>query len=104
MSKEQILLNKSLQEDLENLERYIQEYSLFLPLAIYSINPIGIIVDVNHAGKELAKFEEIELIGKEINFLFKENKKTINFLQNEGANHLERRCICYVVSFFKSFK
>jgi PAS domain S-box-containing protein len=75
MSKEQEYLAESLQDDLENLERYIQEYSLFLPLAIYSINPVGIIVDVNNAGKELAEFEEIELIGKEIDVLFKEEKK-----------------------------
>lgn len=86
MSKDQEYLAESLQDDLENLERYIQEYSLFLPLAIYSINPVGIIVDVNHAGKELAEFEEIEMIGKEIDVLFKEGKKIGSYLEEIFKN------------------
>ena len=73
--------SENLQEDLENLERYIQEYSLFLPLAVYSVNPMGVIVDVNQAGKAISSYEEIELIGKNIEVLFSQKKKINNLFQ-----------------------
>lgn len=76
------VLSQNLQEDLENLERYIQEYSLFLPLAVYSVNPMGIIVDINQAGKDLSNYKEIELIGKNLDVLFS-NKKDIDDLFQE---------------------
>lgn len=75
---------QGLEEDLENLERYIQEYSLFLPLAVYIINPSGIIVDVNKAGAELSKYEESDLIGKDIDFLFKNKKRIKNYFDNSS--------------------
>lgn len=67
---------QNLQEDLENLERYIKEYSLFLPLAVFSVNPVGVIVDVNKTGREMCGYEEMELIGQDISIIFK-NKKSI---------------------------
>ncbi len=72
---------QSLQEDLENLERYIQEYSLFLPLAVFSINPMGVIVDVNQAGKDITKYEETELIGRGVDFLFSQKKSIDNLFK-----------------------
>ncbi len=79
MKKEEQFFSENLQEDLENLERYIEEYSLFLPLAVYSVNPVGIIVDVNQTGKELSKYQEIELIGQDIEIIFKNPKKIKKF-------------------------
>ncbi|HMB66119.1 MAG TPA: PAS domain S-box protein, partial [Patescibacteria group bacterium] len=81
-NKEEQFFAKNLQEDLENLERYIQEYSLFLPLAVYSINPVGVVVDVNQTGKEISGYEETDLIGKSVDFLFSK-KKPINDLFQE---------------------
>ena len=77
-NKEEQFFAKNLQEDLENLERYIEEYSLFLPLAVYSVNPMGVIVDVNQTGKTISKYEEIDLIGKGIEFLFTQSKAINN--------------------------
>jgi len=53
-------LIENLREDLENLERYVEEFSLFLPLAIYTINPIGIVVDVNQTARNLSGYEEVK--------------------------------------------
>ncbi len=75
MSDDQNFFSDNLQEDLENLERYIEEYSLFLPLTVFSVNPVGIIVDVNQTGKKLSGYQEIELIGNDINTVFKDDKK-----------------------------
>src|SRR6056297_311767 len=78
MRKEENFLIENLQEDLENLERYIEEYSLFLPLAVYSVNPVGIIVDVNQAGKDLSNYKETEIVGQNIETIFKNKKKVKN--------------------------
>lgn len=79
-NKEEQFFSQNLQEDLENLERYIQEYSLFLPLAVYSVNPVGVIVDINKAGKSLSGYQkEMDLIGKDIDTIFK-NKQAIKKL------------------------
>lgn len=78
MAKNETFFSENLQEDLENLERYIEEYSLFLPLAVFSVNPVGIIVDINQTGKKLSNYEEIELIGKDMDTLFKSGKKIKN--------------------------
>ncbi len=76
---DQKLLLKNYQDDLENLERYIEEFSIFLPLAVCMINPTGIIVDVNNAVKDLSKYTEGEAIGKNLEFLFKEKKDSVKF-------------------------
>ncbi len=75
MNKEEQSFSQNPQEDLESLKRYIQEYSLFLPLAVYSINPVGLIVNVNKAGENLSGYKkEMELIGKDIDILFKDKE------------------------------
>ncbi|MCD4705729.1 PAS domain S-box protein [bacterium] len=79
MTDDQNFFSENLQEDLENLERYIEEYSLFLPLTVFSVNPVGIIVDINQAGKKLSGYQEIELIGSDIETIFKDSKKIKNF-------------------------
>ncbi|MFH1522909.1 MAG: ATP-binding protein [Patescibacteria group bacterium] len=61
-------------DDLENLERYIEEFSIFLPLAVCTLNPVGIFVDINNATKELTGYNEVEIVGKKIEFLFAEEE------------------------------
>lgn len=64
-------LNEALREDLSRLERYFEEYSLFLPLAVLSVNPIGIIIDANRAGEQITGYDSLEITGKKIVELFK---------------------------------
>jgi PAS domain S-box-containing protein len=84
---EKHFLSQRVKEDLENLERYIEEFSVFLPLAICTVNPTGLIVDVNQALKDLIGYNEKDLIGQEIEFLFKDKnsaKKLFNQVLKEG--------------------
>ncbi len=77
---EEQFLSERLSEDLENLERYVEEFSVFLPLPICMVNPSGIIVDVNQAAVSLLGWGDIEVIGQGLEFLFKNKKKAKFFL------------------------
>jgi len=77
---EKQILSRRLAEDLENLERYIEELSAFLPLAICTVNPVGIIVGINQATKDLAGYNEEDIIGQGIEILFKDEKLTREFI------------------------
>jgi len=67
---------KEIEDDLRNLERYIEELSVFLPLSVYTVNPSNIIVDTNKAAIDLTGYDEDFIIGKEIVILFKDKKTT----------------------------
>lgn len=71
--KEKILLARA-QEDLNDLERYIEEFTTFLPLAVCTVNPLNIILSVNKAFCSLAGYKEIEVIGESLDKIFKEEK------------------------------
>ena len=69
-------VSREIEEDLRNLERYIEELSVFLPLSVYTVNPSNIIVDTNKAAIDLTGYDEDFIIGKEIVLLFKDKEKT----------------------------
>jgi PAS domain S-box-containing protein len=66
-------------EDLEGVERYIKELSSFLPLAVCTINPLGVVLIANSAFQNLTGYREVEIIGEKIEDLFL-NKKDFNDL------------------------
>jgi len=66
-------------EDLKDTERYIQELFTFLPLAICSFNPLGVIITSDLAFQNLTGYREVDVIGKRIENLFL-NKKDLNNL------------------------
>ena len=71
-------LEKELQianENLEDLEAYIREFSAFLPLAVCTINPLGRIVNINKAAESLTDYLSFELIGEFITTIFLEKKE-----------------------------
>ena len=74
---EEILPQKELQlsKDLMDLEAYISELSNFLPLAIATVNPVGVIVNINKAFETLTGFQPIEIVGEYFNTLFLEKAK-----------------------------
>jgi len=79
MSQEKIeLLEKNLQrarEDLDDLQRYIDDLTMFLPLAFCTINPLNLVLGANKAFQDLTGYNEIESIGNNMDFLFVEKAK-----------------------------
>lgn len=72
---------KDLNQDLEDLQRYIEELIVFLPLPFCIVNPLDIILGVNQAFQELTEYGEMEIMGNSIDFLFFEKKEIEIFKQ-----------------------
>ena len=62
-------------EDLEDLEIYIKEFSDFLPLAVCTINPLGMIININRAVETLSGYVPFELTGEHISSIFLEKEE-----------------------------
>lgn len=62
-------------EDLEDLEKYIEELFNFLPIAFCLINPAQIILDINKAFENLTNYQPNEIIGKSITKILKDKNK-----------------------------
>lgn len=81
--------HQKIREDLESLERYIEEFFEFLPLPVCMVNPVDVIIGINRAFQDLTCYSEMEIVGKETNFLFLE-KKGIKDLEEEILNKKKR--------------
>ncbi len=57
--------------ELEDLRRYIEDFTSFLPLAFCMVNPLDYILDSNKAFQEISGYEKMEVVGNNIDFLFK---------------------------------
>jgi len=66
-------------EDLEGAEKYIEEFSSFLPLAVCTVNSLGVVLIANLASQNLTGYKEVEIIGEKIENLFL-NKKDFKAL------------------------
>ena len=95
VDKEQIeSLLQITREDLRDLEMYVQEYSAFLPLAVSTINPLGIILNSNQAFQKLSGYKEIEVIGKKMEDLFLNKEDFKDLIEEkifEGKPSLTRK-------------
>jgi PAS domain S-box-containing protein len=69
-------------EDLEDLRMYINELSDFLPLAILTINPLKMIININKAVESLTGYSTLEIVGEPIDILFPK-KEEINKIIKE---------------------
>ncbi len=72
----------SLQSDLEDLEWYVRELAAFLPISVISVNPLGIVIDVNKSFERLSSYSLIEMVGQPLRSIF---------LQKEEIDKLERK-------------
>ena len=79
--EEKIVLLKKASEDVLELERYIKEFSVFLPLPVCLINSSKVIIDVNNALLNLSEYKESEIMGQKIELLFESSKELSNFLK-----------------------
>ena len=68
-------------KDLEDLEMYIQQFSSFLPLAVCTVNPLKIIIDVNRAFQNLTNYSSMEIVGEPLKKVFLEKKEIDNLLE-----------------------
>ncbi len=68
-------------EDLADLEMYIEEFSSFLPLAVCTVNPIEIIININQAFQDLSEYDSLEIIGERLGKIFLEKKEIENLLK-----------------------
>jgi len=70
---------QQLKQDLRDLKKYIEEFSLFLPIPVCSVNPLGVIIDANRAFYEITGYKKGEKIKGETIFrvehLFEDKKK-----------------------------
>ena len=64
-----------LKEDLEDLEIYIKEFSDFLPLPVCTVNPLGMIININKAVEKITGYTPFELIGQDISTIFLEKEE-----------------------------
>jgi len=62
-------------EELEELERYIDELSSFLPLPFCIINPSGVILNINQAFFDLTGYNDLEIVGESASRLFQDKKE-----------------------------
>jgi PAS domain S-box-containing protein len=62
-------------EELEELERYINELSSFLPLPFCIINPSGVILNINQAFCDLTGYNDLEIVGETASRLFQDKKE-----------------------------
>lgn len=77
-------------EDLENLEKYISDYSAFLPLSLLVASPIGVIVDTNLAFEELTGYKRREIVGQEISKFFLEKEELNEILKEAQVKRIKK--------------
>lgn len=68
MRKSDIL--KLLEENLAELERYIEQLWNFLPVAACLVSPVNCIFSISNKFKELSGYKETEIVGQDLDRLF----------------------------------
>jgi PAS domain S-box-containing protein len=75
---------EDISEELEELERYIEELSTFMPLPFCIVNPSGMILNINEAFCNLTGYNDLEIVGEPIDTLFRNKQE---------AEELERKIL-----------
>ena len=78
-------------KDLGDLERYIREFSDFLPLAVCTLSSAGIITNINSAFEKMTGFKPIEITGKPFEELFLEKKEAQRIIKKIGKKEIKER-------------
>ncbi len=66
--------------ELEDLRRYIEDFTSFLPLAFCMVNPLDYILDSNKSFQDITGYEKMEVIGNNVDFLFNNKGKIEAFI------------------------
>ncbi|MCU0679116.1 MAG: ATP-binding protein [Planctomycetes bacterium] len=65
------LLFEKTPEDIRELERYIKDFSLFLPMPVCVVTPTRIIMDINKAFRDLTGYQDLDIVGQPLEILFR---------------------------------
>ncbi|UCB59148.1 MAG: PAS domain-containing sensor histidine kinase [Thermoplasmatales archaeon] len=88
--EEETTKEKKTIEDLKahiyDLENYIHDLMLFLPISLCTINPSNIIIDANKTLLKVSRYEQDELIGSKIYLLCKDQKNIESLIKNTVDN------------------
>jgi PAS domain S-box-containing protein len=87
------LLKKELQgvkEDLDDLETYTKEFYSFLPLAICTVNPQRIIIDINQSFQDLTDYDFFTLIGEPLEKIFLEKKDIYQLVEESRTKKITK--------------
>ena len=82
--------NQKLKADVEDLQKYIEDFTTFLPIAVCDVTPIGIITFVNKALQELVDYKEIDIVGEPVETLFLEKKEIEKILAEVSKKEIIR--------------
>lgn len=66
--------------ELEDLRRYIEDFTSFLPLAFCMVNPLDYILDSNKSFQDITGYEKMEVIGNSVDSLFENKGKIESFI------------------------
>ena len=66
-------------QEIKELEKYIEDFSAFLPFPLCTVNNLDIIIDINNAFSGFTGYSKTEIVGKKVDTLFAD-KKTISAL------------------------
>lgn len=64
-----------LEQDVSELEKYIEDIWSFLPIPVAYMTPLGIIIDINKGMEELLRNSRDELVGANLGFFFKDKNE-----------------------------
>jgi hypothetical protein len=85
----------ALEQDLRELESYIQDFWHFLPLPICYINPVHNILDVDDCLVNFSDYKSTEIVGEDIKILFKDDVEIEDFkkriLKEESLSAIARK-------------
>ncbi|MDD5071655.1 MAG: ATP-binding protein [Patescibacteria group bacterium] len=62
-------------EDLADLEKYIEEFSTFLPLPVCTVNPVKRVIDANKAFEAMTHYGSAEIVGEFLGNIFLKKEK-----------------------------
>lgn len=75
-------------EDIEDLEKYIEEFSTFLPLPVCTLNPLGVIIDANLAFGKMSGFVPMEFTGKPFINFFLEKREVEKIIEEMSQKEI----------------
>ncbi len=70
---------KRVKSDLNDIQKYVDELTVFLPLSFCNVNPLDLILGVNNYFQKITGYKEMEVVGNSIDFLFLEKEKIKEF-------------------------
>jgi PAS domain S-box-containing protein len=72
---------KKAKEDSEDLEFYIKQFASFLPLAVCTVSPPGIVIDANQTFSDLTGYKTLEIVSESLSDIFERKEEIEKLLE-----------------------